>query len=170
MVEQEVIIREAILSDANNLMALLSQLGSETDFITSTELLSLEDMETFLTLRQSSINELCLLALVGSTPVGILNIASIGCLQMSHIGDVFIALKRDYWGYGLGQHLMDGAMDWVQHTPTIRRLELTVQSRNSRAINLYEKFDFKIEGVKKRGAKTKNGEFLDVYMMSKLID
>ena len=52
----------------------------------------------------------------------------------------------------------------------IRRLELTVQARNKRAVHLYQKFGFGIEGTKKRGARTKNGEFLDVYLMAKLID
>ena len=39
-----------------------------------------------------------------------------------------------------------------------------------RAVHLYQKFGFDIEGTKKRGARTKNGEFLDVYLMAKLID
>ena len=42
--------------------------------------------------------------------------------------------------------------------------------RNERAVHLYRKFEFDIEGTKKRGARTKNGEFLDVYLMAKLID
>ena len=52
-------------------------------------------------------------------------------------------------------------IDWADHTPEIRRLELTVQARNERAVHLYQKFGFDIEGTKKRGARTKNGEFLD---------
>lgn len=65
---------------------------------------------------------------------------------------------------------MEVALDWAEQTPMIRRLELTVQARNSRAVHLYEKFGFKIEAAKERGAKTKDGEFLDVYLMSRLID
>jgi acetyltransferase, GNAT family len=65
---------------------------------------------------------------------------------------------------------METMIDWADHTPTIRRLELTVQARNERAVHLYQKFGFDIEGTKKRGARTKNGEFLDVYLMAKLID
>ena len=49
-------------------------------------------------------------------------------------------------------------IDWANHTPTIRRLELTVQARNERAAHLYQKFGFDIEGTKKRGARTKKTE------------
>ena len=66
--------------------------------------------------------------------------------------------------------LMEAALDWAEHSNTIRRLELTVQKRNKRAIHIYQKFGFEIEGLKKRGVKTKDGEFLDVCLMGKLID
>ena len=101
---------------------------------------------------------------------GVLNVSSTSSPQTNHIGDIFIAVQEKYWGYGLGSLLMEVALDWAYHTPVIRRLELTVQARNSRAVHLYEKFDFKIEATKERGAKTKDGEFLDVYLMSRLID
>ena len=107
---------------------------------------------------------------VGSEFAGVLNIVSTNSPQTNHIGDVFIALQEKYWGYGLGSLLMEVALDWAEQTPMIRRLELTVQARNSRAVHLYEKFGFKIEAAKERGAKTKDGEFLDVYLMSRLID
>lgn len=44
--------------------------------------------------------------------------------------------------------LMEAALDWAEHSNTIRRLELTVQKRNKRAIHIYQKFGFEIEGLK----------------------
>ena len=99
--------------------------------------------------------------------VGILNIIS---MDTDNVGDLFIAIRKDYWGYGLAHYLMDMALDWANHTVMIKCIKLTVQMRNTRAIHLYEKFGFKIEDTKKRGAKTKDGEFLDIYIMSRLID
>ena len=146
MAEQEVIVEEAQLSDVKTLVDLLSQVSQETD------------------------NEICLVVRVGKELAGVLNVSSTSSPQTNHIGDIFIAVQEKYWGYGLGSLLMEVALDWACHTPVIRRLELTVQARNSRAVHLYEKFDFKIEATKERGAKTKDGEFLDVYLMSRLID
>lgn len=170
MAEQEVIVEEAQLSDAKALVDLLSQVSQETDFVVAETILSQEDMEIFLERHLESVNEICLVARVGKELAGVLNVSSTSSPQTNHIGDIFIAVQEKYWGYGLGSLLMEVALDWACHTPVIRRLELTVQDRNSRAVHLYEKFGFKIEATKERGAKTKDGEFLDVYLMSRLID
>ena len=170
MAEQEVIVEEAQLSDAKALVDLLSQVSQETDFVVAETILSQEDMEIFLERHLESVNEICLVVRVGKELAGVLNVSSTSSPQTNHIGDIFIALQEKYWGYGLGSLLMEVALDWACHTPVIRRLELTVQDRNSRAVHLYEKFGFKIEATKERGAKTKDGEFLDVYLMSRLID
>lgn len=170
MAEQEVIVEEAQLSDAKALVDLLSQVSQETDFVVAETILSQEDMEIFLERHLESINEICLVVRVGKELAGVLNVSSTSSPQTNHIGDIFIAVQEKYWGYGLGSLLMEVALDWACHTPVIRRLELTVQARNSRAVHLYEKFGFKIEATKERGAKTKDGEFIDVYLMSRLID
>lgn len=170
MAEQEVIVEEAQLSDAKALVDLLSQVSQETDFVVAETILSQEDMEIFLERHLESVNEICLVVRVGKELAGVLNVSSTSSPQTNHIGDIFIAVQDKYWGYGLGSLLMEVALDWACHTPVIRRLELTVQDRNSRAVHLYEKFGFKIEATKERGAKTKDGEFLDVYLMSRLID
>lgn len=170
MAEQEVIVEEAQLSDAKALVDLLSQVSQETDFVVAETILSQEDMEIFLERHLESVNEICLVVRVGKELAGVLNVSSTSSPQTNHIGDIFIAVQEKYWGYDLGSLLMEVALDWACHTPVIRRLELTVQARNSRAVYLYEKFGFKIEATKERGAKTKDGEFLDVYLMSRLID
>lgn len=170
MAEQEVIVEEAQLSDAKALVDLLSQVSQETDFVVAETILSQEDMEIFLERHLESVNEICLVVRVGKELAGVLNVSSTSSPQTNHIGDIFIAVQEKYWGYCLGSLLMEVALDWACHTPVIRRLELTVQDRNSRAVHLYEKFGFKIEATKERGAKTKDGEFLDVYLMSRLID
>lgn len=170
MAEQEVIVEEAQLTDAKSLVDLLSQVSQETDFVVAETILSQEDMEIFLERHLESVNEICLVVRVGKELAGVLNVSSTSSPQTNHIGDIFIAVQEKYWGYGLGSLLMEAALDWACHTPVIRRLELTVQARNSRAVHLYEKFGFKIEATKERGAKTKDGEFLDVYLMSRLID
>lgn len=170
MAEQEVIVEEAQLSDAKALVDLLSQVSQETDFVVAETILSQEDMEIFLERHLESVNEICLVVRVGKELAGVLNVSSTSSPQTNHIGDIFIAVQEKYWGYSFGSLLMEVALDWACHTPVIRRLELTVQARNSRAVHLYEKFGFKIEATKERGAKTKDGEFLDVYLMSRLID
>lgn len=173
MVEQEVLVCEAQAEDAAGLSELLRLVATETEYLTrdaDSPYMTLEETEAFILSRLQSRNQICLIAKVSNKVVGVLNVVAASHYRVAHIGDIFLAVGRDYWGYGVGQLLLEAVVDWAEHTPEIRRLELTVQARNKRAIHIYEKFGFSVEGIKKRGAKSKNGEFLDVYAMAKLID
>ncbi|MFC3928672.1 N-acetyltransferase family protein [Streptococcus caprae] len=173
MPRQEISFREATGQDAATVIALFNQVGTESEYLIMDETGfqgALEQMTTVLDKGLETPNTLCLLALVNDEAIGIVNIKADWHERINHIGDVFIAVRKDYWGHGIGQILMEEAIDWAQHSGVIKRLELTVQVRNSRAVHIYEKFGFEIEGTKRRGAKTKNGEYLDVYLMAKLID
>ncbi|MDQ0223100.1 GNAT family N-acetyltransferase [Streptococcus moroccensis] len=173
MAEAEVIFKEAQLEDAAGLAQLLMDVATESEFLTRDDdspYMTAEETAGFIKNRLASPNQICLIAKVDSRVVGVLNIAAASYTRVNHIGDIFIAIAKDFWGYGLGQILMEEAIDWAEHSGIIRRLELTVQARNERAVHLYQKCGFRIEGTKERGAKTKNGEFLDVYLMGKLID
>lgn len=173
MAEQELIICEAQIEDAESLSETLKLVQEESDFLTrdsDSPTLSPEQAKDFIESQLQKQNAICLVAKIGEQVVGVLNVSSGNFDRINHIGEVFIAVRQAYQGYGIGSFLMEGLMDWAEHTPVIRRLELDVQVRNEKAIGLYQKFGFAIEATKQRGAKTKNGEFLDVYAMAKLID
>lgn len=48
----------------------------------------------------------------------------------------------------LASFLRETMIDWADHTPTIRRLELTVQARNERAVHLYQKFGLTLKALR----------------------
>ena len=165
MAEYELVIEEAQREDSVSLAQLLETVTLESDFLAQDDrssVLNGEQLASYIDSRQSVPNEICLVAKLGHEVIGVCNVTSNQDTKTSHIGDVFIAVAKPYWGNGIGQFLMGTMIDWAVNTPAIRRLELTV--------HLYQKFGFDIEGTKKRGARTKNGEFLDVYLMAKLID
>lgn len=81
-----------------------------------------------------------------------------------------MAVLKDYWGHGLGRILLEEVIVWAQEIGLLKRLELTVQVRNERAVRLYQSCGFDIEGTQKRGARTDMGEWLDLYYMGRLID
>ena len=49
----------------------------------------------------------------------------------------------------------------------LKRVELQVYTDNARAIHLYEKFDFVIEGTHKAFA-FRDGEYVDAYSMARV--
>ncbi|MGO5473493.1 GNAT family N-acetyltransferase [Streptococcus hyointestinalis] len=169
---KEVIVKVAEPGDADALVKLLECVRLESDFITedSQEQLTKSEMETFISSSQLHDNCLCLLAMLDDEAIAVLNVAGKQDYSVSHIGDIFLAVKKSYWGCGLGQLLLAEAIDWAEHSGVIRRLELTVQKRNQAALHIYQKHGFLLEGIKKRGARAQTGDFLDVCMMSKMIE
>ena len=53
---------------------------------------------------------------------------------------------KKHWGLGVGKALLSKAIEYFNSNKELTKLELEVRSDNNRAIKLYKKFGFKIEG------------------------
>ena len=171
--EYDLLIREAEISDASEVIALLDQIGQESNFTSLDEngiAMSESEMQRFINKQAQSDNQITLLAYLNEELAGVINITADQRPRVRHIGDIFLGIKKAYWGNGLGSILMEEAIEWAESSGVIRRLQLTVQKRNLAAIHLYEKMGFITEGLQERGVCIERGEFLDVYLMGKLID
>ncbi|MDU2559737.1 MAG: GNAT family N-acetyltransferase [Streptococcus mitis] len=171
--EYELLIREAGPNDAAALVSFLNRVSVETDF-TSLDgdgiLLTSEEMAIFLNKQASWDNQITLLAFLNDKIAGIVNITADQRKRVRHIGDLFIVIGKKYWNNGLGSLLLEEVVEWAQASGILRRLQLTVQTRNLAAVHLYQKHGFAIEGRQERGAYIEEGEFIDVYLMGRLID
>ena len=173
MAELELVIREAEPQDAKSLIDFLNQVGQESDYMTLDDagiLMTEEQMSSFIEHQAASDNQIYLIALLDDAIAGLVSITDDFHERIRHIGQIFIVVKRAFWNQGIGKFLLEEAIDWAENSGVIRRLELTVQVRNERAVHLYQAFGFEIEGIQKRGAYLAEGKFLDVYLMGKLID
>lgn len=169
----ELEIKEANGQDAAAIIRLISELSKETEYITLLDASFSPSVDLLAEALEDKVfqeNSICLLVYNNDELIALCHVASDQHYATQHIGDLFIAIKRDYWGHGIGSWLMEEVIYWAETSGIIKRLELTVQARNKAAVHLYEKFGFVIEGTKIRGAKTENGEYLDVYYMGRLID
>ncbi len=163
--EYELLIREAEPGDAAELVTFLNRVSLETDFTSLDRdgiLMTDTEMESFLDKQAHSENQITLLALLNDEIAGLVNVR--------HIGDLFIVIGKKYWNNGLGSLLLEEVIEWAQASGILRRLQLTVQTRNQAAVHLYQKHGFVIEGKQERGAYIEEGEFIDVYLMGRLID
>ena len=171
--EYELLIREAGPNDAAALVSFLNRVSVETDF-TSLDgdgiLLTSEEMAIFLNKQASWDNQITLLAFLNDKIAGIVNITADQRKRVRHIGDLFIVIGKKYWNNGLGSLLLEEVVEWAQASGILRRLQLTVQTRNQAAVHLYQKHGFVIEGRQERGAYIEEGDFIDVYLMGRLID
>ncbi|AER22092.1 TPA: GNAT family N-acetyltransferase [Streptococcus suis] len=172
MSEKEVYFSEAEPADAAAFIDFMNQVARETDYLVMDETgfrFSVDEMETIFEAGIENPRELYLLAKVGSEVIGAISVKSSKQFRISHIGNIFIAVKKAYWGHGLGTILLEEVLHWAEEMDVLKRLELTVQVRNQAAVHLYQKLGFNIEGTQIRGARTDEGEWLDLYYMGKLI-
>lgn len=168
-----IILREAVPDDAKDILSMMEQVNSETEFLALDEaelLLPPETLSEELSYMYESNNNLLLLAINEGTIVGTASVKADSQFRLSHVGEVGISILQEYWGMGLGTLMLEEIINWVKEMGVLFRLELDVQVCNERAVHLYQKMGFQIEAVMLRGARTDLGEFLDVYKMSYLIE
>lgn len=75
--------------------------------------------------------------------------------------------NKEYWSKGYGTKIMKQLLDWGFNGLNLNRLYLHVFSTNTRAINLYEKLGFKLEG-QLREMLFQDGEYVDVLVYGML--
>lgn len=84
-----------------------------------------------------------------------------------HSAYIVIGILQAYTGQGIGKQLFKTLEEWATNQ-YIHRLELTVMAHNKRAISLYQKMGFKIEGIKQDSLWI-NGKYIDECYMGKII-
>ena len=139
--EYELLIREAEPDDAAELVTFLNRVSLETDFTSLDRegiLLTDAEMELFLDKQARSENQITLLALLNDEIAGLVNITADQRKRVRHIGDLFIVIGKKYWNNGLGSLLLEEVVEWAQASGILRRLQLTVQTRNQAAVHLYQ--------------------------------
>ena len=137
--EYELLIREAEVEDAAELVSFLNRVSVETDFTSLDRdgiLMTDTEMELFLDKQAHSENQITLLALLNDEIAGIVNITADQRKRVQHIGDLFIVIGKKYWNNGLGSLLLEEVVEWAQASGILRRLQLTVQTRNQAAVHL----------------------------------
>jgi RimJ/RimL family protein N-acetyltransferase len=78
--------------------------------------------------------------------VGMLAIHGERLARMRHLGRVEMMVEADHRGRGVGTALLDEALRWARANPVLRKLSLAVFADNARAVALYQRHGFTLEG------------------------
>lgn len=87
--------------------------------------------------------------------------------RRNHIGNFVIAVSDEHQGRGVGKALLAHIIELADNWLNLKRLELTVYTDNQKAISLYQKFGFEIEGEHTAFA-FRNGQFVNAYTMARI--
>jgi putative acetyltransferase len=96
----------------------------------------------------------------GLHPVGISQ-------RRRHAMTLGLSVAPEAQGQGVGSALMSAMCEYADRWMGVLRLELTVYTDNVRALALYRKFGFELEGTL-RGYALRDGRYVDVHTMARL--
>lgn len=133
------------------------------------ESMTLEEEQIYLKNSLASDNSILLIAITPEGEViGVCGFQGGKRRAVRHQGGIGISVNIEWRNKGVGTALMQHLIDWAKGTGIITRMELTVMAHNERAIHVYEKLGFKLEG-RQRAALFKDGAYIDVFMMALLL-
>ena len=144
------IIREAKKEDSLEYINYINQVSDETNYLTFGvgELLTDQvEQESMIENSAKSDNRLMIFAIVDGKIVGNLNFRSSDRPRIRHTGEFGITVLKEFWGLGIGSHLVLYLIKWAEVSNIIRKINLGVRSDNRRAIELYSRLGFVEEGV-----------------------
>jgi RimJ/RimL family protein N-acetyltransferase len=165
-------IREALESDAADLIEYVNKIAGQTNFLTfgEGEFNKTKDQEKeIIKDYKKKDNQIFLLAFHKEKIIGALNVHASQKKRLQHIGEFGISVDENHWKQGIATQLMKHMIDWAKKSKVIRKLNLMVMTNNEAAISLYKKFGFKEEGKITRNTLL-NKEFYDDYAMGLEID
>lgn len=87
--------------------------------------------------------------------------------RRQHVGAIGMTVGEEFQGRGVGTALLVALLDLADNWYALTRVELEVYVDNSRAIRLYEKHGFTIEG-RHRNYAFRLGVLVDAYTMARI--
>jgi RimJ/RimL family protein N-acetyltransferase len=164
-------IRPVKRTDTNMLFSFFEQLDSETSFLLfepGERNPSLERQEKRLEQILASEQERMWVVTDEQQIVGYLGLRRGNANRTRHAAVIALGLLQTYCGQGWGTRLLQQAEAWAREH-RIRRLGLTVMVHNERALRLYLKQGFAIEGLQKDSLLV-DGNYVNEVGMAKILD
>ncbi|ADL53899.1 GNAT family N-acetyltransferase [Clostridium cellulovorans] len=166
----EVTLESAKGEDAALLILFIKKADSETDFLLreSDEFnISYENEKKFIDDKRKNENELFITAKIDGEVVGTLGFAGSSFRRGKHKGQFGIVVLREYWGYGIGSKMLNLLIEWADNVGLVK-IALEVDADNERAIKIYKKFGFEVEGILKYNKHMGQGVYKDSILMARI--
>ena len=169
---REIIIRSAEPEDAAGMLQYMKTMLGETPFLLRTpEEFDYTPQEEAQVLagRKNDPRSLMLVAEIDGRIIASADVCSHGAKsRVLHRAELGISVRKDYWRQGIGSALMERLIS-VAKQSGFEQIELTVESKNQRALRLYLKNGFTVYGTRPHGMKYPDGSYDNDYLMIKML-
>ena len=158
-------------SDAEKIVAFYNYVGGETSYLSFEKDEYPMDVEAQAeSIRGLEGNEtnIMLMAMDGEDIAGIATISSSHKVKARHDGGLGIVVAQRYQGQGIGTELIRRLIEWARGNGITRRISLDTRADNVKAVELYMKLGFIVEGCR-RNATLLDGKYYDIYVMGMML-
>lgn len=88
--------------------------------------------------------------------------------RLSHKVEFGVCILKEFWGYRMGKSLLQQSIHWADENE-IKKISLQVLETNEKAIQLYKKLGFEIEGILKNDKKLSDEKYYNTVLMGRCI-
>ncbi|WP_371684092.1 N-acetyltransferase family protein [Rummeliibacillus sp. TYF005] len=165
-------IRSAVHEDANDLSEIRLQIDGETENLDREKGEAFIDVQGFEQLIQTdteSKKNRFLVAVIDDKIVGFSRCEGNRLKRFAHKVEFGVCVLKDYWGYGIGKNLLKESIRWADANE-VKKITLNVLETNEKAIQLYEKFGFKKEGILENDKVLSDGKYYNTVVMGRFND
>lgn len=165
-------IRSATEKDAMKLSEVRVQIDGETENLDREQGEAYIDEAGFKQIIKEDserANHLFLVADVDDRIVGFSRCEGNQLKRTAHKVEFGVCVLKEYWGYGIGKKFLEECVHWAD-VNGIKKINLNVLETNQKAIKLYQKYGFEIEGILKKDKRLSDGNYYDTVLMGRLHD
>lgn len=168
---ENIIYRKAREEDAEKIVKFFNIVGGETNYMSFEKdeyALNVEEQAELIRSLEGNATNTMLLAMDGEEIAGLSTITSSHKIKSRHDAELGIVVGKKYQGKGIGTALISQVIDWVRENGITTRMSLEVRADNVKAVNMYMKFGFVVEGCRKNSTRL-NGTYYDDYVMGMML-
>lgn len=165
-------IRTAEVADAYKLTTVRAKVDEETEFLDRAPGEGVLDEQAFQRLIQNDRetgNHLFLVATVQDRIVGFSRCEGSPLSRKAHVVEFGVGVLEEYWGLGLGSALLQASIDWAEQTGLVK-MSLSVLETNQKAVSLYKRYGFEVEGVLRKDKRLADGSYYDTLLMGRTFE
>ncbi len=110
-----------------------------------------------------------LVARLNRALVGAIKVTGGDLRRVQHVGRLEVFVEPGARGGGVGTALVEAAIQWAEESPRLKKLSLNVFDDNPRAMSVYERLGFVVEGRRPGEYRERDGTLRGDVLMARAV-